>query len=80
MLVATKQEKSDENTDKSGPYDDKRNIIACEEDYRPKVNVKLLQVANAATKEADDLETDDYSICRRILLTHKSAMTTPGPQ
>jgi hypothetical protein len=36
MLVATEQEKSDENTDKSGPYNNKRNIIAREEVYRPK--------------------------------------------
>jgi hypothetical protein len=32
MPVATEQEKSDENTDKSGPYDDKRNILAHEEE------------------------------------------------
>jgi hypothetical protein len=49
--AATEQEKSDENTDKSGPYDDKRNIIACEEDYCPKVDVKLLRVTNAVTWE-----------------------------
>jgi hypothetical protein len=36
MPAATEQEKSNENTDKSGPYNDKRNIIAREEVYRPK--------------------------------------------
>jgi hypothetical protein len=51
MPAATKQEKSNENTDKSGPYDDKRNIIACKEDYRPKVDVKLLQVMNTMAWE-----------------------------
>jgi hypothetical protein len=30
--VETEQEKSDENTDKSGLYDNKRNIIAHEEE------------------------------------------------
>jgi hypothetical protein len=30
--VVTEQEKSCENTDKSGPYDDKRNITAREEE------------------------------------------------
>jgi hypothetical protein len=80
MPVVTEQEKSDKNTDKSGPYDDKRNIIACEEAYRLKVNVKLLQATNTVTKEADDLETDDYSVCRRTLLTHKGTMTNPGLQ
>jgi hypothetical protein len=80
MPVATKQEKRNENTDKSGPYDDKRNIIACIEIYRLKVDVKLLQVMNTMTKEADDLETDDYSICHRTLLAHKGAVTIPGLQ
>jgi hypothetical protein len=47
MPVATEQEKSDENTDKSGPYDDKRNI----EDYCLKDDVKLLLVVNATTRE-----------------------------
>jgi hypothetical protein len=49
--VATEQEKSDENTDKSGPYDDKRNIFAREEDYHPKVDVKLLRAMNATAWE-----------------------------
>jgi hypothetical protein len=51
VLVATEQEKRDENTDKSGPYDDKRNIIARKEDYRLKVDIKLLQVANTVALE-----------------------------
>jgi hypothetical protein len=42
MPVVTKQEKSDENMDKSGPYDNKRNVIARKEVYHPKVDVKLL--------------------------------------
>jgi hypothetical protein len=49
-LAATKQEKSDENTDKSGPYDDKRNIIACEEVYCPKVDVKLTTSCERSNK------------------------------
>jgi hypothetical protein len=32
--AATAQEKSCENTDKSGPYDDKRNVTAREEERR----------------------------------------------
>jgi hypothetical protein len=51
MPAATEQEKSDKNTDKSGLYDDKRNIFACKEVYCLKVNVKLLQVANTAALE-----------------------------
>jgi hypothetical protein len=79
MPVETEQEKSDENMDKSGPYDDKRNIFACEEDYRPKATINYLRAVNATTREADDLETDDYSICSRILLALNGAVT-PGPQ
>jgi hypothetical protein len=32
MPVVTEQEKRSKNTDKSGPYDNKRNIIAHEEE------------------------------------------------
>jgi hypothetical protein len=33
MPVVTEQEKSDENMDKSGLYDDKRNVFAHEEEH-----------------------------------------------
>jgi hypothetical protein len=79
MPVVTEQEKSNENTDKSGLYDDKRNIFACEEDYHPKATINYLQAVNAMTREVDDLETDDYSIHCRILLALNGTVT-PGPQ
>jgi hypothetical protein len=51
MPAVTEQEKSNKNMDKSGLYDIKRNIIAHEGDYCPKVDIKLLRVMNTVAWE-----------------------------